>query len=88
MNDSVRIAELEKRVRQLEDQVAQLMQQVGLNTYRVRSAVNVDSEIIDLIRSKQKINAVKRYRALHNVGLKEAKEAIDALEVRVKRGEL
>lgn len=36
------------------------------------------AEIDALLQSGQKIQAIKRYRELHNVGLKEAKEAIDA----------
>lgn len=35
-------------------------------------------EIDDLLRSGQKIDAIKRYRALHGVDLKTAKDAIDA----------
>ena len=33
-----------------------------------------------LLRSGQKIAAIKRYRELHGVGLKEAKDAVDAME--------
>jgi ribosomal protein L7/L12 len=36
------------------------------------------SEIDELIRSGNKIDAIKRHRELHNVGLKEAKDAVDA----------
>jgi len=35
-------------------------------------------DIDDLLRSGQKIEAIKRYRALHGVDLKTAKDAIDA----------
>jgi ribosomal protein L7/L12 len=34
--------------------------------------------IDELLRAGQKIEAIKAYRALHGVGLKEAKDAIDA----------
>lgn len=33
-----------------------------------------------LIRDGRKIEAIKRYRELHGVGLREAKDAVDALE--------
>lgn len=33
-----------------------------------------------LLRSGQKIAAIKRYRELHGVGLKEAKDAVEAME--------
>jgi ribosomal protein L7/L12 len=35
-------------------------------------------EIDDLLRTGQKIEAIKRYRAVHGVDLKTAKDAIDA----------
>jgi ribosomal protein L7/L12 len=35
-------------------------------------------EIDNLLRAGQKIEAIKRYRALHGVDLKTAKDAIDA----------
>jgi ribosomal protein L7/L12 len=31
-----------------------------------------------LLRGGQKIEAIKQYRAMHGVGLKEAKDAVDA----------
>ena len=37
-------------------------------------------DVESLIRSGRKIDAIKRYRALHGVDLKEAKDAVDALE--------
>jgi ribosomal protein L7/L12 len=43
-----------------------------------------DAAIEDLVRRRQKIEAIKRYRERHGVGLKEAKDAIDALEERLR----
>lgn len=37
-------------------------------------------ELRELIRSGQKIQAIKLYRELHGVGLKEAKDAVEELE--------
>ena len=61
---------------------------VALVTRRVESPdkrrlqsrnVSPSPEHIDeLLRAGQKIEAIKEYRALHGVGLKEAKDAIDA----------
>lgn len=45
---------------------------------------DVDAEIATLIRKKKKIEAVKLYRTLHKVGLREAKDAIDELERRLR----
>ncbi|WAS98493.1 ribosomal protein L7/L12 [Nannocystis punicea] len=45
-----------------------------------------EAEIDQLLRSDQKIQAIKRYREVHGVGLKEAKDAIDArAEARARR---
>ncbi len=38
-----------------------------------------DKAIIEEIKKGNKINAIKLYRELHSVGLKEAKEAVDKL---------
>uniref|UniRef100_B8HS36 Large ribosomal subunit protein bL12 C-terminal domain-containing protein n=1 Tax=Cyanothece sp. (strain PCC 7425 / ATCC 29141) TaxID=395961 RepID=B8HS36_CYAP4 len=40
----------------------------------------------ELIRSGRKIDAIKYYRQLYGVGLKEAKEAVDSLERQQRRG--
>jgi hypothetical protein len=37
-------------------------------------------DVESLIHSGRKIDAIRRYRELHGVGLKEAKEAVEALE--------
>ncbi len=39
-----------------------------------------DADVLQLMRDGKKIEAVKRYRELHGVGLKEAKDAVEALE--------
>lgn len=47
-----------------------------------RAAEPIDSaegEVLGLMRSGQKIAAIKRYRETHGGGLKEAKEAVEAL---------
>ena len=49
--------------------------------------VDVDKippEITELAMSGRKIQAIKRYRQMFNVDLKEAKEAVDALQERKK----
>jgi ribosomal protein L7/L12 len=43
-----------------------------------------DGVIEDLIRRRQKIEAIKQYRERHGVGLKEAKDAVDAMELRLR----
>lgn len=39
-----------------------------------------DEEIRNLARQGRKIDAIKEYRALHGVGLKEAKDAVDQMK--------
>ncbi|MDP1547131.1 MAG: hypothetical protein Q8L87_14040 [Anaerolineales bacterium] len=44
---------------------------------------SIDPKIIELIKRRNKIEAIKVYRETHNVGLAEAKSAIDDLEARL-----
>jgi ribosomal protein L7/L12 len=46
---------------------------------------NADPEVLRLIRGGNKIGAIKRYRELTGLGLKESKEAIDEIEARLRR---
>jgi ribosomal protein L7/L12 len=46
---------------------------------------NADAEIVACIQSGRKIDAIKRYRELHHVDLKSAKDAVDALEAQLPR---
>lgn len=41
--------------------------------------MNIDAELEGLIRQGQEIAAIKKYRAVTGLGLKEAKEHIDRL---------
>ena len=44
-----------------------------------------NDELLDLICSGQKIQAIKLYREINRgVGLKEAKDAVEAMEIRVR----
>lgn len=40
----------------------------------------IDPSVLSLIQSGQKIQAIKAYRKLYKVDLKEAKDAVDTLE--------
>ena len=37
-------------------------------------------DVIQLLQKKRKVDAIKLYRKIHDVGLREAKKAIDKLE--------
>jgi len=41
---------------------------------------STERDIIDAINDGRKIEAIKHYRYVHNVGLKEAKKAIDEMQ--------
>jgi len=47
-----------------------------------RDVEAADAEIATLVRAGEKLEAIKRYRALHGVDLKAAKEAVEAIASR------
>jgi ribosomal protein L7/L12 len=70
------------RLRQLEEQVERLSVQAGMPwsaAMTPEAAGGVDSEVVALAHSGQKIEAIKRYRELTGAGLAEAKQAVEAL---------
>ena len=73
------IFDLRQRVAKLERQVAFLIQSSGLR-YVDEPPSGVSPEIMDLVQRGQKIQAIKLYRQETGVGLREAKEFIDALD--------
>ena len=46
---------------------------------------NADAEIVASIRSGRMIDAIKRYREIHHVDLKSAKDAVEALHAQLPR---
>ena len=73
------IFELRQRVTRLENQIAFILQQQGLH-YR-EGKTGVSPEVINLMRQGKKIQAIKQYRQETGVGLKEAKDFVDSLDV-------
>ena len=49
-------------------------------------AAGVDPEIVRLLRADQKIEAIKVYRDATKCGLREAKDAVEAIEAKLPRG--
>lgn len=47
---------------------------------------SLDNRIKRLLAERKKIEAVKVYREAYNCGLKEAKEAVDAIEIQMRMG--
>jgi ribosomal protein L7/L12 len=73
--------DLQFRLRQLEEQVERLSVQAGLpwSAAMTPDDGGVDSQVVALAQSGQKIEAIKRYRELTGVGLAEAKQAVEAI---------
>jgi hypothetical protein len=73
--------QLERRLDRLEHQLDLLMRhldvpQPGLD---VGPDLAVDHDVVALARAGRKIEAIKRYRELTGVGLKEAKDAVERI---------
>jgi len=79
-----RQAQLEERVEQLEIVVQMLCTHLGINPAQLMERGMSGPPEIEAIRqallSGNKINAIKIYRSIYGVGLKEAKEAVEAME--------
>jgi len=73
------------RIRRLEEQVAYLYRHLGVASPGA-SASSQDAELLALVNDGKKIHAIKRYRELTGVGLKEAHDAVDELERRYSLG--
>ena len=73
--------DLDFRLRQLEQQVELLSSRAGVpwSAAMTPGGGGVDSEVVALAHSGQKIEAIKRYRELTGAGLAEAKQAVEQL---------
>ena len=72
------VISLRARVRELEDRL-----QFVYDHLRIEFVDNPDAKnakVIDLIKSGNKIEAIKVYREIYNVGLAEAKDAVEKME--------
>ncbi|QXC60956.1 ribosomal protein L7/L12 [Aquihabitans sp. G128] len=77
-------AELVARIEALEAQVTYLAHHLGLtptNPGPGAAAAVADpmADVVSLVRTGKKIEAIKRYREIYGVGLKEAKTAVDRI---------
>lgn len=76
------IARLRVRIAELEDRIEFLYKKLGVEYFENPRMANAKLE--ELIKSGNKLEAIKVYRELYNVGLAEAKNAIDSLEARLR----
>lgn len=83
--DRSRIADLEMRVARLEAQLARLAQSGATAPYDAVAASPPPqawmAEVQALVRGGKKIAAIKLYREKTGVGLKEAKDAVEAMPI-------
>ena len=74
------IHELRQKIAKLERQIEFILKNQGL-TYRDEPNQSVNPEIIDLMRRGNKIQAIKIYREETGVGLKQAKDFVESLDL-------
>jgi large subunit ribosomal protein L7/L12 len=72
---------LRSRITQLEERVDFLYKHLGI-TYTENSSTE-NARVIDMLKRGNKIEAIKIYREIYNVGLAEAKDAVESLESRL-----
>lgn len=80
--DDDRVAALEQRVARLEQQVELLLGKMDFGESVYRNAG--DPEIEQMLRQGSKIEAIKLYRQRTGLGLKEAKDAVEEIERRIR----
>lgn len=71
---------LRQRVARLERQVAFLFKKFRVE-YSDEPASDISPELLDLVRRGRKIQAIKLYRQETGVGLRDAQDFVDSLEV-------
>ncbi|MCU1412570.1 MAG: hypothetical protein JWR04_3277 [Rhodoglobus sp.] len=80
--DSERIDELERQVRRQGELIDVLYKRLGVGQLDAAGMPSVDGlypDVVDALNSGQLIVAIKLYREHTGVGLKEAKDAVEAL---------
>jgi ribosomal protein L7/L12 len=74
----------ERRLSELERQVAFLMGRLGVTEPDAPAPRGPAAEVENLIRAGRKIEAIKAWRESTGQGLREAKEAVEAIERRLR----
>ena len=71
---------LKARVAELEDKIKFLYRRLNIEYMEGDPAQAVNAKVRELFQRGNKIEAIKIYREAYNVGLAEAKHAIDSIE--------
>jgi ribosomal protein L7/L12 len=86
-DDYRRIIQLEARMHRMEVMMQALLSRLSIDPAEVAPQEPPETGAIrEALLSGNKINAIKLYRNLYGVSLKEAKDAIDAMESRYRNG--
>lgn len=80
MSAEIDLIQLRARVKELEDRLKFIYEHLHIEYSDAPEAKN--KEIIDLIKKGNKIEAIKIYREIFNVGLAEAKDEVEKIEAR------
>lgn len=73
---------LKSRINELEDRLKYVYQHLRIEYSDNPDAAN--AMVIGMLKTGNKIEAIKIYREIHNVGLAEAKQAVDGMEARMR----
>jgi ribosomal protein L7/L12 len=80
MSTEFDLIQLRARVKELEDRLKFVYDHLRIEYVDNPDAAN--AKVIQLIKAGNKIEAIKVYREIYNVGLAEAKEAVEGMESR------
>ena len=81
-SDNPEIAELQRQVRRQGELIDLLYRRFGIGQLDAAGMPSADGgypDVVEAIRAGNIIEGIKRYRAHTNVGLKEAKDAVEAM---------
>jgi ribosomal protein L7/L12 len=83
MSTETELVALRGRVARLEAEIELLYQHLGLPFGEDQSFSDYDDRVIDALRTGNLIEAIKVYRQIHDVGLAEAKAAVENIQARL-----
>ncbi|MBI5839586.1 MAG: hypothetical protein HZB19_05735 [Chloroflexi bacterium] len=81
MSTELEVADLRSRVVRLEAQVEFLYKR--LNVEYMEDSSFADAKVIETLKTRNLIEAIKVYREIHDVGLAEAKNAVERIKARL-----
>ena len=81
MSTEQELSTLQARIDELEDRLKYLYQHLRIEYVDDPHAAN--AKVIELIKSGNKIEAIKAYREIYKVGLNEAKLAVEGMEAKL-----